>query len=110
MMSQKEVLEDAFSQLRIKLTRVDRAALNEDPETKATAKKLRKQMHLLRERLVRLDGEIAPLARRHGELGNTRWGLLFRAGNDKSHLARQIERYADTVSYTHLTLPTICSV
>jgi len=29
------------------------------------------------------------------ELGNARWGPLMRAGNDKSRLARQIERYAD---------------
>ena len=36
-----------------------------------------------------------PLARAAAELGNPRWGLLMRAGNDKSHLARQIERYAD---------------
>ena len=26
---------------------------------------------------------------------NPRWGLLMRAGNDKSHLARQVERSAD---------------
>ncbi len=52
-------------------------------------------MHKLREKLVALDAQIAPLARAHGELGNARWGLLFRAGNDKSNLARQIERYAD---------------
>jgi hypothetical protein len=23
------------------------------------------------------------------------WGLMMRTGNDKSHLARQVERYAD---------------
>ncbi|MEE8143506.1 MAG: 5'-nucleotidase domain-containing protein, partial [Planctomycetota bacterium] len=28
-------------------------------------------------------------------LSSSRWGLLMRAGNDKSHLARQIERHAD---------------
>ncbi len=39
--------------------------------------------------------EIAPLARAATELTNGRWGLLTRAGNDKSHLARQVERYAD---------------
>ena len=49
----------------------------------------------LRARLVALDERIAPLARRSGELLNPRWGLLMRAGNDKSHLARQVERYAD---------------
>ena len=46
-------------------------------------------------RLLPLDGEIAPLARAATELTNSRWGLLTRAGNDKSHLARQVERYAD---------------
>jgi hypothetical protein len=49
----------------------------------------------LRSRLSALDAEIAPLARASTELTNSRWGLLTRAGNDKSHLARQVERYAD---------------
>jgi 5'-nucleotidase len=35
------------------------------------------------------------LAKAHAELSNPRWGLLMRAGNDKSNLARQIERFAD---------------
>ena len=42
-----------------------------------------------------LDARIAPLAKTAGELDNSRWGLLMRAGNDKSNLARQVERYAD---------------
>ncbi|HEX6240839.1 MAG TPA: 5'-nucleotidase domain-containing protein, partial [Polyangiales bacterium] len=29
------------------------------------------------------------------ELGSRRWGPLMRAGNDKSRLAFQMERYAD---------------
>jgi len=45
--------------------------------------------------LQELDEAVAPLARRAAQLNNTRWGQLMRAGNDKSHLARQIERYAD---------------
>ena len=45
--------------------------------------------------LLTLDAEIAPLAQAGTELTNPRWGLLTRAGNDKSHLTRQIERYAD---------------
>jgi 5'-nucleotidase len=43
----------------------------------------------------RLDLKIAPLATAYDELVNPRWGLLLRAGRDKSHLARQVERYAD---------------
>jgi 5'-nucleotidase len=42
-----------------------------------------------------LDGQIAPLARTATQQGNATWGLLMRAGNDKSHLARQVERYSD---------------
>jgi hypothetical protein len=49
----------------------------------------------LRGQLVALDAEIGPLAKAGTELVNARWGLLTRAGNDKSHLTRQIERYAD---------------
>jgi 5'-nucleotidase len=52
-------------------------------------------MTRLRASLEALDGKIAPLARRGGEILNQRWGLLMRAGNDKSHLARQVERFAD---------------
>ena len=52
-------------------------------------------MARLRTRLVDLDQELAPLAKAATELSNPRWGLLTRAGNDKSHLARQVERHAD---------------
>ena len=45
--------------------------------------------------IVALDDQIAPLARASGELGNSTWGPLMRAGNDKSLFARQVERYAD---------------
>jgi hypothetical protein len=44
---------------------------------------------------VELDQRIAPLAKISNELLSPRWGPLMRCGNDKSHLARQIERYAD---------------
>ena len=50
---------------------------------------------LLRSELAALDERIAPLARSAGELFNLRWGPLLRAGNDKSHLAWQLERSAD---------------
>jgi hypothetical protein len=54
-----------------------------------------KRMAKIRQELTALDEEIAPLAARAGTAHNARWGLLLRAGNDKSQLARQIERYAD---------------
>ena len=52
-------------------------------------------MQTLKSDLGALDLRIAPLAREAGELGNAQWGPLMRAGNDKSFLARQIERRAD---------------
>jgi hypothetical protein len=52
-------------------------------------------MNELRAEIAVLDSAISPLARAAGELENQRWGLLMRAGNDKSHLARQVERSAD---------------
>jgi hypothetical protein len=49
----------------------------------------------LRAEVEALDQQIAPLAKASTEQLNAAWGLLMRAGNDKSHLARQMERYAD---------------
>jgi len=49
----------------------------------------------MKRELTALDDRIAPLAKAAGELANPSWGLLLRAGNDKSHLARQVERSAD---------------
>lgn len=49
----------------------------------------------LRTRIAALDAEIAPLAQEAATLFHPEWGLLLRAGNDKSHLARQLERHAD---------------
>lgn len=49
----------------------------------------------LRQALEVLDEEIAPRAAAAGRICNRHWGLLMRAGNDKSLLARQVERHAD---------------
>ncbi|MFW5925185.1 MAG: HAD-IG family 5'-nucleotidase [Myxococcota bacterium] len=92
MMSDKELLEHRFSQLRIELQRLEKGY---GPQPERPADELRTRMADLRRRLVALDDRIAPLAKEAGELLNARWGPLMRAGNDKSHLARQIERYAD---------------
>ena len=56
---------------------------------------IEKDMIDIRARLVALDAEIAPMAKTAAEIFSVTWGPLTRAGNDKSHLARQIERYAD---------------
>ena len=91
-MEEKEQLEAHLCQARLSLQRL-RGGYGPQPEEAAV--ELEARIQELRTRLLPLDGEIAPLARAAGELTNSRWGLLTRAGNDKSHLARQVERYAD---------------
>jgi len=92
LMEEKEQLEAEFSALRLRLQRSHGQYgphRNGDPEA------LEQEMRTLRERLVALDAEIAPIARQSGRMMNPNWGLLMRTGKDKSHFARQVERYAD---------------
>jgi HAD superfamily 5'-nucleotidase-like hydrolase len=92
LMQQKETLESLLSRARLALQRLH-AGYGSPFDGHATAAEARVQE--LRNQLLVLDAEIGPLAKAGTELTNERWGLLTRAGNDKSHLTRQIERYAD---------------
>lgn len=93
LMRAKGALESRLSQARLALQRhhgdYGPRGGEGDPAS------LEARVHDLRGQLLALDAEIAPLAQAGTELTNARWGLLTRAGNDKSHLTRQIERYAD---------------
>ncbi len=91
-MREKERLEARLSDTRLRL---QRKTAGYGPPVAESAEALAREATLLRERLVALDAEIAPRARASSALSNPVWGLLMRAGNDKSHLARQVERYAD---------------
>jgi HAD superfamily 5'-nucleotidase-like hydrolase len=92
-MVEKERLEAESCQVRLEL---QRRRLGYGPRESSLADE---QLHArtieLRAQLEALDAEIGPMARAASELSNPIWGLLTRAGNDKSHLARQVERYAD---------------
>ncbi|HJV22598.1 MAG TPA: HAD-IG family 5'-nucleotidase [Holophagaceae bacterium] len=92
LMALKEELEAQVSRARLELQR-HKAGYGPTPTEGPAA--LDARIQDLKARLTSLDTEIAPLAQAATELLNPRWGLLTRAGNDKSHLARQIERYAD---------------
>jgi HAD superfamily 5'-nucleotidase-like hydrolase len=92
-MREKERLEAESCQLRLELQRRrqgygPRAASPSDDALHARVLELRTGLEAL-------DAELGPMARAASELANPIWGLLTRAGNDKSHLARQVERYAD---------------
>ena len=92
LMKRKEKLESQHAALRLRLQRIQQGY---DPATDHSQDRVMRQMKNLRGQLRQLDKEIAPLARSADRLLNPNWGLLMRTGKDKSHLARQVERYAD---------------
>lgn len=97
MMHEKESMEARISWLRLELQRIrHQYAPNPtegDPATQS--RMIEGDIQDLRDAITAMDDTLAPMAKAATELLNPRWGLLTRAGNDKSHLARQVERYAD---------------
>jgi len=91
-MATKERLEHDFSRLRLQR---QRTAKRYGPQGEQSIDELDRAMREVRTDLVALDKEISVLARAAATLGSSVWGPTMRAGNDKSHFARQIERYAD---------------
>ncbi|KAK8939568.1 hypothetical protein KSP40_PGU018632 [Platanthera guangdongensis] len=97
LMHQKEVMGDLFNQLRLAL---QRRTKNRPAQTLAATKTADQELTELLQKLLiimqRLDQKIGPMLEADGEDFNKRWGYLSRAGLwDKSHLTRQIEKYAD---------------
>jgi 5'-nucleotidase len=92
LMAEKERLERASCRIRLA---VQRARGGYGPAAEEDAAALAQKQAEIKAALIALDMQIAPLAREASEISNPRWGLLMRAGNDKSHLARQVERSAD---------------
>jgi 5'-nucleotidase len=91
-MAEKEDMEAEVVQMKLYS---QRKKLHYGPQPTTPDADMDARMTVLREKIAVLDAEIAPMAKEAAELHNATWGLLTRAGNDKSHLARQIERYAD---------------
>lgn len=79
---------------RLRLAR-QRAQFSYGPPPGETPEELEAALKSAGEESQQLDAVISPLARASGEMGNSTWGPLMRAGNDKSLFARQVERYAD---------------
>ena len=92
LMGRKVALEAAYCRMRLDVQRKKGAY---GPTSSEPLERVQKAMEELRGELYALDKQIAPVARSAGEMSNARWGLTMRTGNDKSYLARQVERYAD---------------
>jgi HAD superfamily 5'-nucleotidase-like hydrolase len=94
MMMQKDDLEAEACAIRLSLQR-QRDKYVPVPDDQPPVEMLTARLGEIRETLDALDLEIAPLAKAANNVFNTNWGPIMRAGNDKSHLAYQMERYAD---------------
>jgi HAD superfamily 5'-nucleotidase-like hydrolase len=92
LMRHKEQTEWQACQLRLML---QRRKLGYGPQPGEPNEVITRRLGELRAELVALDERIGPIAIAASRAHNPHWGLLMRAGNDKSQLARQIERYAD---------------
>jgi HAD superfamily 5'-nucleotidase-like hydrolase len=92
LMAEKEELDALGCNLRLDLQRL-RGGYG--PRTPASEEELEKALAEVRRKLIALDQTISPLAQAVSQTPNDRWGSLLYAGNDKSHLARQVERSAD---------------
>lgn len=92
LMVEKEKLDALGCKVRLDLQRLQGAY---GPPVEATEEALTAALSDVRARLMILDQSITPLAAAVASTPNERWGSLLYAGNDKSHLARQVERSAD---------------
>lgn len=92
LMAEKEAREHRQCQLRLAL---QRRAAGAEHGVDLTDRQVHDRLARLRRELQDLDDRIGPLARASAEVSHPLWGPLMRAGNDKSLLARQVERSAD---------------
>jgi hypothetical protein len=92
MMDKKARLEREQFRLELYIQRLQRGY---GPESTLLLEELNSQIKALTQKISTLDERIKPLAKQAQEIFNPRWGLLTRAGFDKSYLARQLEGYAD---------------
>ena len=92
MMHKETKLEHRLTQLRLV---AQRASCGYGPETGVSNSAIKQQIDILSNEILALEDRIRPLAQQAWKLFNPRWGLLTRAGHDKSYLARLLESYAD---------------
>lgn len=91
-MAQKAELERQQAQLRLQVQREEQGY---GTESGVSIVELRLRIDEISKEIAGLDARLGPLAQKAGMLFNTRWGLLTRAGYDKSYLTRLLEGYAD---------------
>jgi 5'-nucleotidase len=92
LMQAKENLENQHSVKKLIIQRIQHQY---DLQANQNIQTLEKECEKIKHEIEHLDETIKPIATLAAQLHNPNWGLLMRAGNDKSYLAYQMERYAD---------------
>lgn len=95
LMQEKEALEKEHCRYRLLLTRMRGQYGPALPVEADTEAEISLALGKLRGAINLIDDKVGPLAKLASEVGNVHWGPIMWAGNDKSHFARQVERYAD---------------
>jgi HAD superfamily 5'-nucleotidase-like hydrolase len=95
LMQEKEALEKEHCRYRLLLTRMRGQYGPALPIEADTEAEISLALGKLRSAINLIDDKVGPLAKLASEVGNVHWGPIMWAGNDKSHFARQVERYAD---------------
>lgn len=92
LMREKTALEERLAWLRLDALRrrTERERIIDGPAEDVDA-----EISALRQEVMEVDQQVSPLAGAAATVPHPRWGAIMRAGIDKSHIARQIERYAD---------------
>jgi 5'-nucleotidase len=85
----KETLEQRSAAMRLEMQRAKTA------RDRKKVQRLRYAHKSLMAEITQIDLQLGPVLAQQGARANARWSYLLRSGNDKSHLMRQIERYAD---------------
>jgi len=92
LMAEKSALEAEQAQGRLQQQRLEQGY---GPVTAQSRDALDSRLARLRTKVEKLEDAIGPLAARLSVVTNAQWGPLMYAGSDRSHLASQVERYAD---------------
>ena len=94
LMRDKERLDREQAMLRLWLQRHERGG-NAPAVIDGGPGHAQERLRAVRAEVEALDQRIVPLTKAAAAIGHPVWGPSMRAGNDKSRLARQIERHAD---------------
>ncbi|MBX2821831.1 MAG: HAD-IG family 5'-nucleotidase [Rhodothermaceae bacterium] len=92
LMVEKTQMEGQYSAMRLLR---QRQLKNYGPKGELDAEEYDRRMVALRQEMIAMDEKITPFVAEASALHNPTWGLLMRAGNEKSHFASQVERSAD---------------